>query len=110
GGAVGAFDLDAAVAADEFGDVGGEVGGQRELAEAAQDVDHGVGGQAGGGSVPQRQGGEAVGVDVFGAFLQLGERGEGVAGLGVTRIIDLDQNGAIALDDEWIGGIVIHSR
>ena len=42
-----------------------------------------LGGHAGGGGVPQRQVRDAVGVDVLRALFQLGERGEGVAGLGV---------------------------
>ena len=36
-------------------------------------------------------------MDVFGALLQLGERGEGVAGLGVVRVVHLNQNRAIPL-------------
>ena len=49
-------------------------------------------------------------MDVLGALFQLGERGQGVAGLGVPRVVHLDQDGAVALDDERIGGIVMHSR
>src|SRR5262249_1073663 len=89
--------------------VGAEVGGQGELAVLAQHLDHRGGGQAGGGGVPQRQGGEAVGVDGFGAFLQFRERRKRVAGLGVLWIVDLGQDGAVALDDERVGGIVLHS-
>jgi hypothetical protein len=48
-------------------------------------------------------------VDVFGTLLQLGKGRQGVAGLGITRVIDLDQNGAIALNDEGVAGVVIHS-
>ena len=48
-------------------------------------------------------------MDVFGAFLQLRERRQRVAGLGIAGIVHLDQDGAIALDDEGIAGVVIHS-
>ena len=41
------------------------------------------------------------------AFFQLGEGSQSVAGLGVTRIIDLHQDGAVALDDERIGGVIM---
>ena len=47
-------------------------------------------------------------MDVLGTLLQLGERREGVAGLGVQRIIDFQQDRAVALHDQRIGGIVLH--
>ncbi len=46
-------------------------------------------------------------MDVFGTFLQLGEGSQGVAGLGVAGVIDLDQDGAVALDDERVAGVVM---
>ena len=101
--------LDAAIAADGLAEVGAEVRRQRKLAVTGQDVDHRRRGQAGGGRVPQRQIGEPIGVDVLGAFFQLGERSEGVARLGIARIVHLDQDRAVTLHDEGIGGIVVHS-
>src|SRR5262249_54587102 len=94
----------------QLGDVGGEVVRQRELAEPPQHVEHLVGGHPRGGGVPQRQRRQPVGVDVLGALLQLGERGEGVAGLGVPRVVHLHQNGAIPLNNQRVGGVVIHSQ
>src|SRR5262249_21285570 len=37
-----------------------------------------------------------------------GKRRDRITGLGVKRIIDLQQDRPIPLDDEWIGGIVLH--
>ncbi len=45
---------------------------------------------------------------MLGAFLELGERCDRIASLGVLRIVDLQEDRAIPLDDEWIGGIVLH--
>jgi hypothetical protein len=47
-------------------------------------------------------------VDVFRALFELGEGGQGIACFRVTGVIDLHQDGTIPLNDERIGGIVIH--
>ena len=49
------------------------VAGVGELAEAAEDIDHRLGVEAGGGGVPQGEVADAVGVDVFGAFNEFGK-------------------------------------
>ena len=100
---------DPAVAADQLAEVGRQVGGKRELANrspapaiiASADM-------PGGRGVPERERRQAVGVDVLGALLQLGERRDRVAGLGVQRVVDFQQDRAVALHDQRIGGVVLH--
>src|SRR5437773_2829064 len=103
-----ALELDAAVTAHLIGEVGGEIVWQRKLAVRAQRLDHLVGGHAGGGRVPERQRRQAIGVNVLGAFFQLGEGRQRIARRRVARIVHLHENGAIPLDDERIGGVVVH--
>ena len=61
-----------------------------------------------GGGVPQRERRQAIGVDVLRGLLQLGEREQGVAGLGVERVVDFEQDGAVALHDRRIAGLYRH--
>ena len=77
---------DPAIAAHQFRDVGRQIGRQREFAEAAQNLDHLLGGHAGGGRIPQGERGKPIGMDMLRALLQLGEGSEGVAGLGVAGL------------------------
>src|SRR5260370_24413607 len=42
------------------------------------------------------------------ALRQLGKGGEAIASFGVPRVVDLQQNGAISLHDQRVGGIVMH--
>ena len=49
-------------------------------------------------------------MNVLRAFLQLREGGEGVAGLGVAGVVHFHQDRAVALHDQRIGGIVVHSQ
>ena len=49
-------------------------------------------------------------MDVLGRFLQLGEHGQRVAGLRVDGAIHLQQQGAVALDDEGLLLFVGHAR
>ena len=55
---------------------------------------------AGGARVPQPEPRDAVGVDVLGGALELGEDREVVAGVFGERVRDLEQHGAVALHDE----------
>ena len=59
--------------------------------------------------VPDRERRDPVGVDVLGRLEQLAERADGVPGRGVGRTADLQQDGAIALDDQGEVGSVGHS-
>src|SRR5262249_10323737 len=93
---------------DQIRDIRPQVGRQRKLAVAPEDIDHGIRSQTGGGGIPQRQRRQPVGMDVFWALFQLSKRGQGVARFGVARVIHLDQDRAIPLYDERIRGIVIH--
>ena len=62
---------------------------------------------AGGARVPQAEPGDAVGVDVLGRALELGEHGEVVPCILGGRMRDLEQDGAVALDDQ---GAIRHKR
>ena len=73
-----------------------------ECGQAAGDV---VAVEPHGGGVPQRQRREAIGVDVLGGLLELGETGQEVAPAFVRRPGHLEEDRAVALDDErTIGG------
>src|SRR6476620_11197701 len=45
---------------------------------------------------------------MFGAFFKFSERGEGVPGFFIFRVVHFDQNGPIPLDDQRIRRIVRH--
>ena len=65
-------------------------------------------GHSGGAGIPNAEGTEAVGVDVFGAFDQLGKGSDRrLGGLGFGGV-NVEQNGAIALDDQRIVGGIGH--
>ena len=106
--AVDPLEPDPPVAADQLAQVGRHVRGNGKLGIGLERLDHRVGRHAGGGGVPERERRQAVGVNVLGALLQLGERRDRVAGLGVQRIVDLQQDRAVALHDQRIGGVVLH--
>ena len=72
--------------------------------------DHLVRGHAGGRGIPERKIGKPVGVDMLRAFFQLGERRQGVAGRGVLGIVDLDEDGFVALDDQRVGDVETHAE
>ena len=61
--------------------------------------------QPGHRGVPQRQRGDAVGVDVFGCLLQLGKPGQLGAGLLEARRGDLGEHGQVALHDQRVGRV-----
>ena len=73
---------------------------------AHQGVDDLLGVMSGRARVPQPQRGQPVGVDVLGGALEFGERGDGLAGFAGERMVDLQQQGLVRLDDQ---GAVIHS-
>ena len=54
--------------------------------------------------LPQPERGQPVGVDVLGSALQLGERGDRLAALGRTVVVDLQQQGLVALHDQGSAG------
>jgi hypothetical protein len=101
--------LDPAKASDVVFDVGEDVAGQIELAVAGQRGDDFGGGRSRGGGVPQRQRRDAVGMDVFGAFLQFGVARQFIARRLVVRIIHFQQDGSIALHDQRIGRVIGHA-
>ena len=99
---------DPAEAPDELPEVGRQAGGERELAVLRQRGDHRVGRDPRGRGVPEREGREAIGVDMLRALLQLGEGCDRVAGLGVGRVVDFQEHRAVALHDQRVGGMVLH--
>src|SRR5687768_10485573 len=48
-------------------------------------------------------------MNMLGRLFQLGEGGQSVAGLGIFRIVDLDEDGPISLHDKGIRWIVVHA-
>ena len=79
----------------------------RELRVQRSSVrEHVLGVVAGRARVPQSESGDAVGVDVLGGALELGEDREFVSRVFRVRMRDLEQHGAVALHDE---GAVRHN-
>ena len=97
--------LEAAVAAHRLGDLGEQGVRHRETRVGDERVDDRLRVQARGARVPQGQRRDPVGVDVLGGALQLGEGGDGAAGLPGLGVGDLQENGLVGLDDERaVGG------
>ena len=97
--------LESAVAGHGVDDVDQQRLGYRVAGEVHQYVDHLFGVVAGGTGVPQRQRGDAIGVDVFGGTFEFGERGDGGAcGVGLL-VVDLEKDCLVALHDQ---GAVSH--
>ena len=80
----------------------------RVAGERHQRVDDLLGVVAGGAGVPQRQRGDAVGVDVFGRALQLGERGDRGARRTGLLMVDFEQHRLIGLHDQGAVGHPVH--
>src|SRR5262249_15620617 len=100
---------DATVTAYEFLDVDPHAVWNGEFAELRKRPHHAIGRLASGCRIPQRKRRQSISMDVFGALLQLSKGGDGIARGGVLRVIHLDQDGAIPLDNEWIRRVVLHS-
>ena len=99
-------ELQAAVAAHGVDDVDEQRLGDGVAGEADERVDDLLGVVPGGPRVPQRQRGDAVGVDVLGGAFELREGSDRRAGLRSGRMVDLEQQGLVGLDDQ---GPVGHS-
>ena len=104
-----AHELDPTIARDVLDDIGAHVWRQRVLAEAFQHVDRLGGAQPGSSRVPQRQRRDPIRVDVLRALLELREARQRVARVRVPRIVDLDQNRPVPLDDQRVGGVARHT-
>ena len=94
-----------AVAAHRLGDVDEQRVRHGVAAEGQQRVDHLLGVVARGARVPQAQRRQPVGVDVLGGALELGEGRDRLAGIARARVVDLQQQRLVALDDQ---GSVVH--
>ena len=98
-------ELEAAVAAHRLGDLGEQGVRHRETRVGDERVDDCLRVQARGARVPQGQRRDPIGVDVLGGALQLGEGGDGTAGLPCLGVGDLQEDGLVGLDDERaVGG------
>ena len=89
-----------AVAVHRLGDVDEQRVRHGVPAVRDERVDHLLGVMTGRPGVPQPERGDAVGVHVLGRPLELGEGGDGPARLLGTRVVDLEQEGLVALDDQ----------
>ena len=92
--------LQPAVAGHGVDDVDQERLGDGVPGERDESVDHLLGVMARGAGVPQRQGSDAVGVDVFGCAFEFRERCDrGPRGVGLL-VVDLEQDRLVRLDDQ----------
>lgn len=96
------FEDEAAVTAGELDNFVLERVGNGEFAVGAEDFNHALCGHAGGGGVPDGERGDAVGMNVFRAFFELGEESEMIARRGIERVIHFKEDGTIALHDEGV--------
>ena len=92
-----------AVARHRLGDVDQQRVRDGVAAELQQRVDHLLGVVAGGPRVPQAQRRQPVGVDVLRRPLELGERRDRLAAVGGALVVDLEQQGLVALHDQRAG-------
>ena len=102
--------LDPPVAGDVIQDVYTDVVGQRIFAVVRQSLDDGRGGGTGGRGVPEGERSDAVGVDVLRTLLQLGEAGQGIAGLFVEGVVYFQEDCLVPLDDQRILWVVSHAK
>jgi len=89
-----------AVPVHRLGDVDEQPVGNRVAGVGEQRVDDGLRVQAGGPGVPQAQRRQPVGVHVLRGALQLRERGDRLAAGRGVRMVHLQQQGPVALDDQ----------
>jgi hypothetical protein len=92
--------LQPAVACHRVDDVDEQRLGDRVPRERHERIDHLLGVVARGARVPQRQRGDAVGVDVFGCAFQLGERRDRRPRSACELVVDLEQHGLVGLHDQ----------
>ena len=100
--------LQASVAGHRVDDVDQQRLRHRVAREGHQRVDDLLGVVAGCAGVPQRQRGDAVGVDVFGRALQLGERGDRGPRRAGLLVVDLEQHRLVGLHDQGAVGHLVH--
>ena len=108
--AVVARQADAPVARDLLHDVGADVGRHIVLGELIEFAQHFVGLQAGRGRIPQRERRDAVGVQIFRAFFQLGKARQRIARIFVQIVLRFEQDGFIGLDDQRVLWIERHEQ
>jgi len=101
-----ALDDQAPVPVDRLAQVDRDGGRHGEARPAVERLQHVLGGVPGRAGVPQTEPRDPVRVDVLGRALQLGEDRELVAGALGVGVGDLEEHGAVALDDQ---GAIRHS-
>ena len=100
--------LQPAVAGHRVDDVDQQRLRHRVARERHQRVDDLLGVVPGGAGVPQRQRRDAVGVDVLGRALQLGERGDRRARRAGLLVVDFEQHRLVGLHDQGAVGHFVH--
>jgi hypothetical protein len=84
--------------------------GHRVFGVILQRRHHGGHGHASGAGIPNAEGAEAVGVDMFRAFNQLRKGGDRRLGGRCLGGMDIQQHRAIALDDQGIVRAITHDK
>ena len=97
-----------AEAADVIPHIGLNIAGHIVFAILRQVGEDGLRGQAAGGRVPEGERRQPIGVDVFGAFLELGEARQCVARFAVEWIVNFEQHRPVALNDHRVERIHRH--
>src|SRR5918996_1668145 len=100
------FQAEPAVACHRLGDVDEQGVGHRVAGECQQRVDDLLGVVAGRAGVPESEWREPIGVDVLWRPLQLRERRYGATARVGLVMVDLEEQGLVALDDQWSVGHV----
>ena len=103
--AVVARQADTPVARDLLHDVGADIGRHIVLGELIELAQNFIGLQPGRGRIPQGERRDAVGVQIFGAFFQLGKTRQHIARIFIQIVLRFEQDGFIGLDDQrvlWI--------
>src|SRR5581483_1974992 len=93
------------IAADIFAHLAHNVAGDGILAIERKLVQNLLRAQTARRRVPEGERREAIGMNVFWRFLQLGKLGQRIAGLSVPRMIYFKQNGTITLHDNRVARI-----
>ena len=76
------------------------------LAVLMQDINHLFRAHTRRAGIPEREGGQTIGVDMFRTLDQLAKCGQLIAAGFIPRVVHFKQYGAVGLDDKRIVGVV----